>query len=174
MKIKVLFAVLLVLFVPAVLVLAGGAGGVDYGYQYFDSRLSSSDMGMSYITGYGYGVLDDGSRVGGFGSSLISAAGDAAGGIGGMLIGHEWRTGPVVAAITLWGGLGGASWAGRGYMLGSVAVQAELGLRVLPWMQIVGYAGYQAIGSVLPGVPFSRALLRTPVIGFRIGWGGLH
>jgi hypothetical protein len=39
-------------------------------------------------------------------------------------------------------------------------------------MQIVGYAGYQAIGSVLPGVPFSRALLRTPVVGVRIGWGG--
>jgi hypothetical protein len=173
MKMKVTLAVLLCSLVPASIAFAGGAGGIGYGYQYFDGRLSSSDMGMSNITGYGYGVLDDGSRVGGFGMSFISASGDAAGGVGGMLVGHEWRTGPLVAALTLWGGLGGASWAGQGCMLGYGAVEAELGVRVLPWMQIVGYAGYQAIGNFLPGIPFSRALLRTPVLGIRIGWGGL-
>jgi hypothetical protein len=169
---KVLLAASLCLLVPSALVLAGGAGGIDYGYQYFDGGLSSSDMGMSFITGYGYGVHHDGSRIGGFGSSLVSAGGDAAGGIGGLLVGQEWRTGPVVAAVTLWGGLGGAAWAGRGYMLASVAVEAELGFRVLPWMQVVGYAGYQAIGNVLPGALFSRALLRTPVVGIRLAWGG--
>lgn len=173
MNTRVMLAVLLCALVGASIAFAGGAGGVDYGYQYFDSGLSSSNLGMSYITGYGYGVSDDGSRVGGFGTSLISATGDAAGGVGGMLVGHEWRTGPVVIAFTLWGGLGGASWGGQGYMLAYGAVEAELGVRVLPWMQIVAYAGYQSIGNVVPGAPFSRAALWTPVLGIRIGWGGL-
>jgi hypothetical protein len=172
MKPTLIPAVLLCILVPVSSACAGGAGGVGYGYQYFDDRLSSSDMGMANITGYGYGVLSDGSRVGGFGMSILSSLGIAAGGVGGMLVGHEWRSGPVVAALTLWGGVGGAAWAGQGYMLAYGAAEAELGLRVLPWMQIVGYAGYQAIGNVLPGIPFNRALLRTPVLGIRIGWGG--
>jgi hypothetical protein len=153
---------------------AGGAGGVGYGYQVFDGQFSSSDMGMSYMTGYGYGVREDGSRVGGFGSSFVSASGDAAGGYGGMLVGHEWRTGPFEAALTLWGGLGGASWQGRGFFIGYGSAEAEIGMSVLPWMQVVFYAGYQALGNILPGSVFGRALLTTPVVGFRIGWGGFE
>jgi hypothetical protein len=161
----------LFLLAPAALVAAGGAGGVGFGGQYFDPSLSSADIGMSTMTGFGYGSGSDGSRVGGFGAAFFSAAGDVGGGVGGMIVGHEWNAGPVTVALTLWGGLGGASWGTHGYMLALGAAQAELGVWVLPWMQIVGYVGYEALGNVLPGFPFNRALLNTPVLGLRIAWG---
>ncbi len=155
--------------VPGALAVAGGAGGVGFFGQYFHSSLSNADAGMSQIIGFGYGVGDDGSRIGGFGSSFFSSSG--AGGVGGMLIGHEWNAGPVVFALTLWGGVGGGGWAGAGYMLAYGAAQAEIGVWVLPWMQLTAYVGYEALGNVVPGVPFGRALLRTPVLGLRVAWG---
>ena len=157
--------------VPASLAVAGGAGGVGFSGQYFHPSLSNMDLGMSSITGFGYGVGPDGSRIGGFGTAFFSASSDTAGGVGGMLIGHEWGSGPVVLAFTLWGGVGGGGWSANGYMLAYGAAQAELGIWLLPWMQLTAYVGYEAMGNVVPGVPFSRALLRTPVLGMRIAWG---
>jgi hypothetical protein len=168
-KLPLLLVCLLLL--PAALAMAGGAGGVGFSGQYFHPTLSSADLGMTSLAGFGYGVGSDGSRVGGFGAAFFSASGDAAGGVGGMLIGHEWTSGPVVVALTLWGGVGGGGWAGNGYMLAYGAAHAELGFWVLPWMQLSAYVGYEALGNVLPGVPFSRAFLRTPVLGMRISWG---
>ena len=168
-----LFVGVLFALVPTALAVAGGAGGVGFTGQYFDSTLSTADRGMTSLTGFGYGVGDSGSRVGGFGTAFFSAPGDTAGGVGGMLVGHEWRTGPLVAALTLWGGVGGGAWGGNGCMLAYGAAQAELGVWILPWMQLTGFVGYEAMSSVLPGIPFGRALLRTPVLGLRIAWGGL-
>ena len=62
----VLMAALLLALLPAVLASAGGAGGVGLGAQYYDRSLSSSNLGMAYITWYGYGVDWEGNRVGGF------------------------------------------------------------------------------------------------------------
>jgi len=157
--------------VPAALAVAGGAGGVGYSAQYFHSSLSSADLGMTSITGFGYGSGWDGNRVGGFGTAFFSASGDTAGGVGGMLVGHEWGSGPVTFALTLWGGIGGGGWGAHGYLLAYGAAQAELGFWVLPWMQLSAYVGYEALGNVLPGLPFSQAALRTPVLGMRISWG---
>ena len=62
-------------------------------------------------------------------------------------------------------------WGAQGLALAYGSAQAELGMWVLPWMELVGYIGYGAMGNLMPGAPFSRALLRTPVIGLRIAWG---
>jgi hypothetical protein len=48
----------------------------------------------------------------------------------------------------------------------------ELGVAVLPWMQVVAYAGCQAGGNLIPGIPFVSATLFTPVLGVRVSWGG--
>ena len=167
-------AVLLLVVLPACVAMAGGAGGVGYGCQYFDPQLSNQNLGLSYITGYGYGVNRWGNRIGGFGMAILSGTGTTAGGVGGMLIGQEFRGGPLVAAVTCLGGVGGASYAHRGYMLIFGEADLELGLRVLPWMQVVAYAGYQAWGNAIPGFPFTNAFVYTPVLGVRIGWGGLY
>ena len=169
---RVLLSVLLLALVPAGLALAAGAGGVGFGAQYYDAGLSNTDMGMAYITGYGYAVTRSGTRIGGFGTALLSLDQRIAGGAGGMVTGHEWRGGPLVAALTLWGGAGGCGYLGRGYLLVFGQVDFELGVKLLPWMQVVAYAGYQAWGNVLPGIPFSSAVLTTPVFGVRVGWGG--
>jgi hypothetical protein len=168
---RIFVVIALLLGVPAALSFAGGAGGVGVGAQYFDASMSNTNLQMAYITGYGYGVLWSGQRIGGFGTALLSTGHDAAGGVGGLIIGQELRSGPLVLAFSLWGGAGGASVRHHGYMLVFGEADIELGLRVLPWMQVVAYAGYQAWGNMVPGVPFSSAALSTPVIGIRIGWG---
>jgi len=164
-------AVLLALL-PAAVAGAGGAGGVGFGAQQYSRSLSSEDLGMAYIQGFGYGVDEDGNRVGGFGMALLSGYGQVAGGVGGMVVGHEWNIGPLMAALSLWGGVGGAAAGGGGYMLLFGEGELELGIRVLPWMQIVGYAGYQVWGNLIPGVPFQSARLNTPVFGVRVAFGG--
>jgi hypothetical protein len=169
---KLLIAVVLLAAIPACIAMAGGAGGMGYGYQYFDSQLSNVNLGMSYITGYGYGVNRFGNRIGGFGTALLSPE-DAAGGVGGLIMGQEWRAGPLVAAVTFWGGVGGASYASDGFMLVFGEADLELGVRILPWMQLVAYAGYQAWGNTIPFYPFTKAFVRTPVFGIRLGWGGM-
>ncbi len=174
MKMSNVFAFLLsgaLLAVSATVAVAGGAGGVGFSGQLYDTRLSNTDLGVTQIGGFGYGVSEDGNRIGGFGTSFLSESGDTAGGVGGMVFGHEWRGGPLVFALTLWGGLGGGALSGGGYMLAYGAAQAELGVWVLPWMQLTAYVGYEVLGNVVPGVPFGRALLRTPVLGMRLAWG---
>ncbi len=171
---RLLLAVLLLVAVPACVAVAGGAGGVSYGFQYYDPQLSNQNLGLSYITGYGYGVNRWGNRIGGFGMALLSGIGAADGGVGGMLFGQEFRAGPIMAAVTCLGGVGGASYSRHGYMLIFGEADLELGLRVLPWMQVVAYAGYQAWGNTIPGIPFSNAFVYTPTLGVRIGWGGLY
>jgi hypothetical protein len=162
----------LLALLPAAAASAGGAGGVGFGAQYYHPSLSSDNLGMAYITGYGYGVDWDGNRIGGFGMALLSGLGVTEGGVGGLVIGHEWTIGPLIAGVSLWGGVGGAAARGGGYMLLFGEAELEIGFRVLPWMQIVGYAGYQAWGNLIPGVPFDAARLSTPVYGVRVGFGG--
>jgi hypothetical protein len=165
-----IFALALFLLVPAGIALAGGAGGVGWGAQYYDSGLTSTDLSLTYITGYGYGVGWDGTRVGGFGMALISADGAGAGGVGGMVIGHEWKGGPLTAALMLFGGVGGGGFLGNGYMIGFGEGDFELGVRLVPWMQVTGYIGYQAWGNLIPGYPLIHRFY-SPVAGIRVTWG---
>lgn len=171
---NILICAMLFAVVPAALAAAAGAGGVGFGYQYYDPQLSSANLNLAYITGYGYGTDWEGNRIGGFGTSFISSTGDGAGGVGGVIIGHEWRGGPLIAALTLWTGVGGAGISDRGCMLVFGEADFELGIRVIPWMEIVAYAGYQAWGNLIPGPAFSIVSIYTPVFGVRIGWGGMY
>ena len=36
----------------------------------------------------------------------------------------------------------------------------------------VTYAGYQAWGNLIRGIPFVSVKLFTPVLGVRVSWGG--
>jgi hypothetical protein len=171
-KIITLFAIMLLVLVPAALCTAGGIGGVGFGYQYFDSELSSANYGMATIMGYGYGTSWDGSRIGGFGMSLISTDGDMSGGVGGVVFGHEWRASRLLAAFTMFAGVGGVGEGDAGYMIGFGEADFELGFRFFPWMEAVAYVGYQAWGNLIPGPAFGLTAAYTPVFGIRFGWGG--
>jgi hypothetical protein len=157
---------------PAAMAAAGGAGGVGFGGQYFDPGMSSADRSLTYISGFGYGRTEApyGRRFGGFGMAVLSEDWRTAGGMGGMLIGQEFRSGPIVAALTLFTGAGGIAFDGHGYAVLFGEVDFELGVAFL-WMQITGYAGFQAWGNFVPGYPFSSAVVYTPVLGVRMSWG---
>ena len=160
------------LLLPAVLAAAGGAGGVGFGTQYFDPGLSSADHSLMYISGYGYGrsEVPFGQRIGGFGMAMLSSDGSTAGGVGGMLLGQEFRSGPIVAGLTLLYGFGGVAYQGGGYMILFGEADFDLGV-VLLWTQITAYAGLQAWGNLVPGLPLSAAVVYTPVLGVRVAWG---
>jgi hypothetical protein len=165
-----LFASLLLL--PAAFAAAGGAGGVGFGAQYFDPGLSSASHSLMYISGFGYGrsEVPFGERIGGFGMAMLSGDGSTAGGVGGMLLGQEFRSGPIVAGLSILYGFGGVAYQDGGYMILFAEGDFELGV-VLLWTQITAYAGIQAWGNLVPGVPLSAAMVYTPVLGVRVAWG---
>jgi hypothetical protein len=165
-------ASLLLALLPVSLALAGGWGGVSAGGQYFERGFAGPTMGVSTIEGYGYGVNEEGDRVGGFGLGMLSSPSWGTGGVGGLLLGHEWWLGPLVIGFTLEGGVGGTSFGRAGYMLIFGQADIDIGIAVLPWMQVVAYAGYQTAGNVFPGAPFANVNLAAPVLGVRIAWGG--
>ncbi len=168
---KLLLAALLSI-IPASLAAAGGAGGVGFGSQYFDPGASSGDHSLLYISGFGYGRSEApfGQRIGGFGMALLSTDGRTAGGVGGMLLGQEFRGGPLVAGLTLYYGAGGVAFNNGGYMVLFGEADFELGITLL-WTQMTVYAGFQAWGNLVPGAPLSAAVVYTPVLGVRMAWG---
>jgi hypothetical protein len=162
--------VLLLALFPVSLVSAGGWGGVSASGPYFNSGFTGPTLGVSTIDGYGYGVNDEGDRVGGFGLGFSSAA-VGTGGVGGFLLGHEWWLGPLVVGFSLEGGIGGSSVGNAGYLLLFGQADIDVGIAVLPWMQVVLYVGYQAAGNLFPGTSFANATFSAPVMGVRIAWG---
>ncbi len=169
---RLLLAVLVLAVVPAALASAGGAGGVAFGVQYFDPGLSNADHSLTCITGFGYGTsgVPYGRRIGGFGMAIMAADGTTAGGVGGMLLGREFHSGPIVAGLTLYCGVGGVAFHDAGYMVAFGEGEFELGV-TLPWMQVTAYAGFQAWGNLVPGLPLANAVVYTPVLGVRLAWG---
>jgi len=169
---RILLALALLLVAAPALVMAapGGAGGVGFGVQYVDLGLANRDLALSYITGYGYGVSWNGARIGGFGTALLGSASRTWGGVGGLLTGYELRAGPVEVALNLMGGPGGIGMAGQGFFILFGQADLEVGVAVLPWMQVVFYGGYQAWGNMVPGRPLASSLT-TPVLGVRLAWG---
>jgi hypothetical protein len=166
------FLLAALLLLPAALAAAGGAGGVGFGAQYFDPGLSNSSHSLMYISGFGYGrsEVPFGQRVGGFGMAMLSGDGSTAGGVGGMLFGQEFRSGPIVAGLTVMYGVGGVAYQDGGYMILFGEADFDLGV-VLFWTQITAYAGIQAWGNLVPGLPLSAAVVYTPVLGVRLAWG---
>ncbi|HEY9593036.1 MAG TPA: hypothetical protein VHE79_01070 [Spirochaetia bacterium] len=167
---RAVMAGLVFFLASAALFAAGGAGGMGLGYQGFDA----SGRGTLSTMGYGYGTSRDGNRIGGFGMSILSTTGEQDGGVGGILLGHEWREGAGVGAITFLGGAGGVGDNAGGYMILFGEVDLELGLRVTRWMQLTGYVGYQVWGNLIPGPAFTLLTSYSPIVGVRIAWGGLY
>jgi hypothetical protein len=145
---------------------------VGFGYQFSDPQLSGANLNMMYTMGYGYGTSRYGDRAGGFGMTLLSTTGQPSGGVGGLLVGHEWREGSAVGAVTLLGGVGGVGTDTAGYMILFGEADVEFGVWITRWMEISAYAGYQAWGNMVPGPAFTLLTNYTPVLGIRLAWGG--
>jgi hypothetical protein len=162
---------------PLSMACAGGAGGLTWGQQYFDSPLSNYDFQGTFSGAYGYGVTRQGQRIGGFAIAVRSAAPEGAfdGGFAGLITGQEIHAGPFLMAVTLWTGIGGLSVKDPALPAGgSLALfgelDLELGLGFISWMELTGYAGMQAVVRVADGGFFSGAMY-TPVLGIRVSWG---
>ena len=103
--------------------------------------------------------------------AILSTTGMVDGGVGGMLVGREVRSGPLVSAVTAYLGTGGVSFRSGGYMVVFGELEVEIGVRFMG-MQLSPYAGFQAWGNLIPGTPLAEALVYTPVLGVRMAWGG--
>ena len=161
------------------LVSATAGGGVTSGAHTFVDGFSNYRLEATTVGGFGYGS-SNGTRVGGFGLSISDQADheDLVGGFGGLIAGQELQLGLVTIAITSWTGVGGIRARGvpgtGGYFALFEEVALEVGAAPLPWMQLVGYAGFQLVGSVLPGVFISETISYTPSIGLRVVWGSFR
>lgn len=178
---KIVLAVLVVLALPLSFAFAGGAGGVTWSDQRYVPGLSNSTVTSSEIGGFGYGVNAGGLRTGGFGYAIYSPPGtqSLAGGVGGVIIGQEGRTGPLTLATNLWTGLGGISATFSGTQTGHFILfgeaNIELGIAVTPWMQLSAYAGMQGIADVDPQTGVGTQLASYwPVVGMRLSWGSFN
>ena len=171
-------ALLAMLVVPVSLGFAyGGAGGLTYGLQYAHPQLTNESIGLHTTGGYGYGTGRDGRRTGGFGLAIFSETNALMGGVGGSINGHEFVSGPLSLAVNLWTGIGGAKADLRdpgGYLILFGELNAEVGLSLRPWMQLVAFGGMQGIVNLVPGTPLYSAVYYSPVWGFRIAWGAFR
>ena len=161
---------------PLSMACAGGAGGLTWGQQYFDSQLSNHDFQSTFSGGYGYSVTRHGQRIGGFGLAVTSLPnGSLDGGFGGLILGQEVHTGPFLLAVNLWTGFGGLSADPALLTAGSLALfeelDLEMGLGFISWMEVTAYAGMQAITRVGAGHALFSGAMYTPVLGVRVAWG---
>lgn len=78
-------------------------------------------------------------------------------------------------AINFWTGFGGLSADPALPTAGSPAlfeeIDVELGLGFIPWMEVTGYAGMQAIARIGAGHSLFSGVMYTPVVGVRVAWG---
>ncbi len=146
--------------------------------QHSIAGLSNTTFVTSEVGGFGYGVSGGGTRTGGFGYAIYSKPGadSLAGGMGGVIVGQEVRTGPLTVSANLWTGAGAVSATVSGTQSGHVVLFAEasleLGIAVTPWMQLSGYAGMQGIADVDPHTGIGGQLARySPILGLRLSWG---
>jgi hypothetical protein len=183
---------------------ARGGGGLEYltnfGSDVFGQmpgaggRLLDMPTGtVSAVSGFGYGVLRGGYKIGGFGiffytddiSQTIPDFGGplthAAGGLGGLISGGYTRWGPLAFSLDLRIGAGGMGvnylWTQAGYdpVASSAAVfvlygalKAEVGIVFVPAMMVSAFAGLDAlvpVGSMGP-IP-----VLVPTAGVRVTWG---
>lgn len=169
--------VFLMMLLPLSGLAALGGGGVFYGSNSsFGSELDNTDFApgsLSYVGGYGYGVDWNGTKIGGFGMSLVQNNGEGlTGGFGGMLLGSYSRLGPFSFSGNALLGVGGLVVPGYYSVEGNLALlgqlDVELGFPVFPWFQVSGYGGLQVI---LPVGADISSMIRYPVFGLRFTWG---
>ncbi len=159
---------------------ATAGGGVTSGAHTFVDGFSNYQLEATSMGGFGYGSSSRGTRVGGFGLSISDQAEpeDLVGGFGGVIASQELQLGLFTIAITSWTVVVGIRARGvpgtGGYFALFEEVALEVGVAALPWIQLVGYAGFQVVGSVLPGVLISETLSYTPSIGLRVVWGSFR
>lgn len=177
MNLKRILALGLILSAAVSAVHADGGGGFFYGLQ-TPEYIPNNSPGLMYTGGYGYGV--SGHQVkGGFGVGLSDFQSETgiAGGYGGVIHGARAKVGPANLMITSWTGIGGIKFTqapsgdSLSYLIVTEEIDLEIGLAVLPWFMPVFYAGYQVMGNVAPGRPFSDFFSYTPVIGVRFAFG---
>ncbi len=178
---KIFILVLAVFAAPLSTAFAGGAGGVTWSDQHSISGFSNTTVPASEIGGFGYGVTNGGRRTGGFGYVMYSEPGtdSLSGGVGGVIIGQESRTGPFTIAANLWTGAGavslGFSGTASSYVVLFGEANVELGVAVTPWMQLSAYAGMQGIADVDARTGIGAGLVRyCPVAGMRLSWGSFQ
>jgi len=171
---------------------AGGAGGVEFtqavGRDLWSlpggSGLPSSTGQITGIGGLGYGVLGDGSLIGGFGMGVTSRNLDLAespvgsplkgffAGYGGVVQGWQHRWGPLVGTLTSKIGFGGADWEGEVHTAGFSMLglaEAEVAVLMFPWCAVGVKGGAAVTATFVVGEPVILAY--APVVGFRITWG---
>ena len=167
---------------------ADGAGGTFLGYYVGEHPLverlhiPSSGLDLMYFGGYGYGVGRHGTVNGGFGLTFLDTVGTSrvAGGIGGVIAGFRLLRLPLHVAIVSWTGVGGIYTGlvgpspNRGFFVGFEEIDLEIGLPIARWFMPALYVGYQAMGNLIPGVPFQDSLIYSPVAGVRLAWGSFR
>jgi len=153
--------------VAAVPLAAEGAGGVEFTRSMGFPGASDATLEMNAVGGFGYGVLGDGSVIGGFGMGSHSR--DHSMGYGGTMQGWQHRWGPLVALATTKIGFGGMSGPeGSGFsLLGGAELQ--MGLLVLPWFNVGVKAG--AMGTVTFPMESTFLVAWSPTVGIRFSWG---
>ena len=161
---------------------AEGAGGVET-RQILGSDFSSAAPPLTTIGGYGYGVTEDGTMIGGWGMAVLSKSvltspkgtGYAAG-YGGVLQGWQHRWGFIVGNATTRVGFGGVDEAAGPGDDGSAAgfsmlemAEAHLGILIFPWFDIGVTGGVVGTLTFTAADPFRIGY--APMVGIRIGWG---
>jgi hypothetical protein len=177
MNLKRILVLGLILGAALSAVYADGGGGFFNGLQ-TPEFLPNNSPGLMYTGGYGYEV--SGHRVkGGFGVGLSDFQGETgiAGGYAGVIHGARAKVGPTNLMITSWTGIGGLKFTqaqsgdSLSYLIVTEEIDLEIGVALLPWFMPVFYAGYQVMGNVAPGRPFSDFFSYTPVVGVRFAFG---
>jgi hypothetical protein len=178
-------------FVLILTLLATAAASADGGGGYFSGShvsefpgleeltLASSDVGLVYQGGMGYGVNYRGVLSGGFGLFITDNAfpDGLTGGFGGVVGGYRLIKRPIDVTFMSQVGLGGFSTGesrpadeapGFAALLveGTISAGLPLGI-VMP----TAYAGYQVIGRLVPGGLAAGTLIYSPVIGIRVLFG---
>jgi hypothetical protein len=163
----------MILMVGSAALFAGGGGGAFEGRFLPSDEWSNRTLDAEVGGGFGYGVDRDGSRFGGFGLVIEDERDeDLYGAFGGLISGQEVKLGPVIGSVNLWTGVGYVSpelFSGRtfGYL---AELNAEIGLALIPWMQVALYGGVQGMGSFHSPAWFSD-FSYSPVVGARVVWG---
>ncbi|MFP4550469.1 MAG: hypothetical protein ACLFNT_06665 [Spirochaetales bacterium] len=165
--------ILSILLIGSALAFAGGGGGVFEGRMLPYRGWASTDLDATVGGGFGYGIARDGSRIGGFGLVVNDEFDEELyGAFGGLISGRQYKMGPIVGSVNLWTGVGYVSpRLFDGNTVGYVGeLNAELGVLLVPWMQIAVYGGMQGMGSFYSEKWFSD-FTYSPVAGIRAVWG---
>lgn len=175
-KIYAIMVLFVVLVYPS-RVFAQGGGGMIWGTSAPSiPELNSSGMRAGDLCmhgGYGYGVTNNGLKIGGFGFSYADDASQvASGGFGGLLLGTYNNLKLFTLSTNVLIGFGALEWTAAqsqrsgGIMLGQV--DAEIGIPIVSWFQLSAYGGMQVL---LPVEAAVQDIVYLPVMGVRLTWG---